>query len=161
MPQRITSTQLLACLVAIVLAQYLRPEQARAADQCILALDVTGSLADEEKTAYKSLYDGEVNTYLNSPAKGWQYVQFDFGCQIELYALRRYMTQDGKRTDGARTSQGEGILYSDDGVSWSQVTNDIGKGWESAKFVKSSDGPRALRQRQPDPSRAARSAALE
>jgi len=56
MPQRITSTQLLACLVAIVLAQYSTPTQASAADQCIPALDVTGSLADEGKTAYKSLY---------------------------------------------------------------------------------------------------------
>src|SRR5207244_4328861 len=94
-----------ACIVAIVPAQYSTPAQASAADQCIPAFDVTGSLADEGKTAYKSLYDGEVNTYLNSSANGWQYVQFDFGCQIELYAFRRYMTSilDTRRSSSRKT----------------------------------------------------------
>jgi hypothetical protein len=80
----------------------------------IPAVDMTGSLADG-KTAFKSLYDGDTSTYLRSSAKGWQYVQFDFGCEVDLYKLRRYMTQDGKRAplitmhreyEGARENQG-------------------------------------------------------
>jgi hypothetical protein len=139
MAQRITSTLLFAAIVATIWVQYSTPARASAADQCIPAVDVTGSLADEGKTAYKSLYDGDTSTYLRSSAKGWQYVQFDFGCEVDLYELRRYMTQDGKRTDGARTSLGEGILHSRDGVSWFGVTNETSSGWQDANILKSDD----------------------
>jgi hypothetical protein len=134
-----TPALLIAAIVAVASMQQSSPLWAAGADQCIPAVDITGSLPDEGKTGYKSIYDGDPSTSLVSSATGWQYLQFDFGCDIELTGLRRYMTQDGKRTDGARTALGEGILYSRDGVSWIELTGEGSKGWQEAKVLKRDD----------------------
>lgn len=80
-PLRKTQRQHIAGLmiVAIILVQLVAPVRASAADQCIPALDATGSLADEGKTAYKSIYDGNPETYLISSARGWQYLHSTWG----------------------------------------------------------------------------------
>jgi hypothetical protein len=136
MAPRLSSAMLVAALVLTLGIRHSSVAHAAAPAQCLPAVRVTASVADESKTAYKSLHDGNISTFLNSSAKGWQYVQFDFGCEVDLYELRRYMTRDGRRIDGVRAGLGEAVVYSRDGVSWSEMTNDTSKGWETAKVIE-------------------------
>jgi hypothetical protein len=136
MAQRRTSIFLSVVMLTFLWGERSSPARAKPADQCIPAISVTSSVADEEKTGYKSIYDGNPDTFLKTSAKGWHFVQFDFGCDVELTELRRYMTRDGKRTDGARTALGEGILHSRDGIAWFEVTNKSSEGWNEAAFLE-------------------------
>ena len=84
MTRRLTFAFLVAALVLTLGIRHSSVAHAAAPPQCLPALRVTASVADESKTAYQSLHDGNVSTLLNTSAKGWQYVQFDFGCEVRI-----------------------------------------------------------------------------
>lgn len=75
-------------------------------------------------------YDGDLTTYFESTHHDWQYVQIDFKCVGTFSGLRRYMTQDGSDASGNRGAQGEGVTYSLDGVTWTNLTNTNSNGWQ-------------------------------
>jgi subtilisin family serine protease len=74
-------------------------------------------------------YDGNLATYFDSNYDNWQYVTIDFKCVGTFSGLRRYMTQDGSNTSGSRVMQGEGVTYSLDGVTWTNLTGSTTNGW--------------------------------
>jgi subtilisin family serine protease len=76
-------------------------------------------------------YDGSLTTYFDSTHDNWQYVTIDFKCVGAFSGLRRYMTRDGSNISGNRGLQGEGVTYSLDGVTWTNLTGATTNGWGS------------------------------
>ncbi|MGI9335064.1 MAG: hypothetical protein ACR2RL_18115 [Gammaproteobacteria bacterium] len=76
-------------------------------------------------------YDNDPASYFASGYDNWQYLQIDFQCIGELRGLRRHMTSDGADATGQRGSQGEGVSYSLDGITWTQLTGSTTSGWNT------------------------------
>ncbi len=76
-------------------------------------------------------FDGTNATAFRSSYNNWQYLQLAFDCEIELTALRRFMTPNGSSTSGHRGWQGEQVSYSLDGQTYHYITPATSSGWES------------------------------
>lgn len=95
---------------------------------------VTGNKTGLNGTTHKLAYDGDLSSFFQSSHNDWQFVQIDLGCEVELKAIRRYMTHEGDTTTGNRGYrtrwQGEGASYSLDGVTWTKLTSTTTTGWQ-------------------------------
>ncbi len=76
-------------------------------------------------------FDGTNATAFRSSNNNWQFLQLRFDCEIELTALRRFMTPNGSSTNGHRGWQGEQVSYSLDGQTFHYITPAASSGWES------------------------------
>lgn len=91
---------------------------------------ISGNHAGSGGSTHALAVDSDLGTFFDSSYIDWQYIQIDFGCVGTFSGLRRYMTRDGSDTSGNRGIQGEGVSYSLDGVTWTNITDVNGTGWE-------------------------------
>ena len=89
----------------------------------------TGPSTGEFGTTIDLAVDGQQATWFQSSHDNWQYLQLDFGCVGELRSIDRLMSKNG-RISGVRSYQGEGVSYSTDGRSFTELTGATTSGWE-------------------------------
>ncbi|MDJ0756462.1 MAG: discoidin domain-containing protein [Ardenticatenaceae bacterium] len=83
-------------------------------------------------TPHQNAFDGFISSALISSYDNWQYITIDYKCVGTFSRLRRYMTADLNyfAPSGSRTLQGEGVSYSVDGQTWTQLTGSTTTGWQ-------------------------------
>ena len=72
--------------------------------------------------------DGDTSTGVSTGYMDWQTATIDLGCTKTFNGLRRHMH---KGTLANRGVQGEQVLYSTDGSSWTSLTSGTTTGWEN------------------------------
>ncbi len=70
--------------------------------------------------------DGDTATYFQTANNTWQYVQVDLGCSTRFTGFRRNMSGSLNRTN-----DGEQVLTSMDGVTWTPLTGSTTFGWNA------------------------------
>lgn len=91
---------------------------------------VSGNKPGLNGTVHSMAFDGSVSSFFESSHDNWQYITIDFKCVGTFSALRRYMTTDGDTTSGTRFYQGEGVSYSVDGRTWTNLIGSTTSGWQ-------------------------------
>lgn len=90
---------------------------------------ITSNKPSTNGTPPEVVFDGNRFSVFFSSFQDWQYVQIDFGCTINLAAIRRYMSRS-EGMPSSRRQQGEGFSYSLDGKKWIALTANDTTGWE-------------------------------
>ena len=74
--------------------------------------------------------DGDATSGFKTGHDGWQYVQIDAGCEIEVRRIRRHMTPGANPPFPGRALQGEQISYSLDGRNYTFLATNRTSGWQ-------------------------------
>lgn len=88
----------------------------------------SSSNAGQAGTTAANTIDGSTATFLQTGFLNWQHVQLQFECEIEISGFRRSMSKGSATT---RNNQGEQILVSLDGVTWTTITAAASSGWQT------------------------------
>lgn len=88
----------------------------------------SSSNAGQAGTTAANTIDGSTTTFLQTGFINWQHVQLQFECEIEISGFRRSMSKGSVVT---RNNQGEQILVSQDGVTWTTITAAASSGWQT------------------------------
>ncbi|MBD3179076.1 MAG: hypothetical protein GF417_05490 [Candidatus Latescibacteria bacterium] len=121
------------CVAAFISLLMLTPASSLQAQDCQTSLQCVQPSGCESLGDWSNLYDGNTSTCFQTSYTNWQGIEIEFGCTVELYALRRYMTRDGSSTAGSRGwGQGERFHYYDViDSTWVTLTGSNTSGWDS------------------------------